>query len=171
MLETPPAPPPVVARDVAFTRTTFGVARDEPPVYGAFTDGMAGWGEVADLGLGAVQLGGELLERCLEDDGYAEEGRAMLEETGIRVAALSGYRNLVAAEPDFAHVERCLELAPSLGTWVVATGAGTRSAEHDWADHPTTGARKPGSASRPPSAGCFRSPRRAGPSSRSKGCR
>jgi len=136
VLETPPAPPPVVARDVAFTRTTFGVARDEPPVYGVFTDGMAGWGEVADLGLGAVQLGGDLLERCLEDDGYAEEGRAMLEETGIRVAALSGYRNLVAAEPDFAHVERCLELAPSLGTWVVATGAGTRSAEHDWADHP-----------------------------------
>jgi sugar phosphate isomerase/epimerase len=140
VLETPPAPPPVVARDVVFTCTTFGVPRDERPVYGALADGETEWHELAStfagLGLGAVQLGGPLLDRCLDDAGFAAEGRAVLDDHGIRVAAISGYRNLVALEPDLAHVRRCLELAPALGTWVVATGTGTRSTEHDWADDP-----------------------------------
>jgi sugar phosphate isomerase/epimerase len=140
VLETPAAPPPVVARDVTFARVAFGAQRDEPPVYGAFSDAQASWDELADtfagLGLGAVQLGGGLLERCLDDAGFASEGRPVLAGRDLRVAALSGYRNLVAPEPDLGHVEHCLELAPMLGTWVVATGAGTRSTEHDWADHP-----------------------------------
>ena len=114
--------------------------RDEAPVYGAFSDTQASWDELAGtfagLGLGAVQLGGGLLERCLDDAGFASAGRTLLAERDLRVAALSGYRNLVAPEPDLGHVERCLELAPVLGTWVVVTGAGTRSTEHDWADHP-----------------------------------
>jgi sugar phosphate isomerase/epimerase len=140
MLETPAAPPPVVARDVAFTCWAFGVEPDTAPVYGAFWDGQADWDELVStftaLGLGAVQLGGGLLDRCLADDGFAGEGRAVLAAHGICVAALSGYRNLAAPEADLDHVRRCLELAPALGTWVVATGSGTRSTEHDWADHP-----------------------------------
>src|SRR5947208_60921 len=37
VLETPAAPLPVVARDVTFTHTTFGVGRERAgPVYGAF---------------------------------------------------------------------------------------------------------------------------------------
>jgi sugar phosphate isomerase/epimerase len=140
VLETPPGPLPVVARDVAFTAATFGTGEPDAAVFGAMSDGTASWQELAgtfgELGLGAVQVGGALLERCLEDEGFAAEGRATLDAHGIRVAALSGYRNLVAPEPDLRHVERCLELAPVLGTWIVATGAGTRSGEHDWADHP-----------------------------------
>ena len=140
VLETPPAPLPVVARDVAFTAEAFGAGEAGAAVFGAMSDGIAGWEELVEtfgeLGLGAVQVAGELLERCLEDDGFAAEGRATLAVAGIRVTALSGYRNLVAPDPDLRHVERCLELAPALGTWVVATGAGTRSSEHDWADHP-----------------------------------
>jgi sugar phosphate isomerase/epimerase len=126
VLETPAAPPPVVARDVSFTRATFGAQGGEPPVYGAMSDGD--WDGVVTLGVGAVQLGGDLLVRSL-DEGIADAN-------GLRIAALSAYRNLVAPEPDLAFVRRCLELAPALGSWVVATGAGTRSAEHDWADHP-----------------------------------
>ena len=140
VLETPAAPPPVVARDVAFTCWAFGVERDAAPVYGAFSDGQANWEELVatftGLGLGAVQLGGELLNRSLAEGGFAVEGRAALEAHGIRIAALSGYRNLVAPDADLDHVGRCLELAAALGTWIVATGSGTRSTEHDWADHP-----------------------------------
>jgi sugar phosphate isomerase/epimerase len=139
VLETPAAPPPVVARDVAYTWATFGIPRNGP-VYGALADSGTDWNELASsftaLGLGAVQLGGPLLDRCLDDAGFAAEGRAVLDEHAIRVAALSGYRNLVAPDPDLEHVKRCLALAPTLGTWVVATGTGTRSAEHDWADDP-----------------------------------
>jgi sugar phosphate isomerase/epimerase len=140
VLETPAAPPPVVARDVAFTRHVFGIRSDDRPVFGAFSDDQATWEELSDtlhaLALGAVQLGGPLLDRCLADDAFAAEGRATLESRGLRVAALSGYRNLVTDEADLTHIRRCLELAPALGTWVVATGAGTRSAEHDWDDDP-----------------------------------
>ena len=146
MLETPAAPPPVVARDVVFTRTAFGVDRETThPVYGAMSDGHTDWEKLADtfagLGLGAVQIGGPLLDRCLDESGYAAQGRALLGRRGIRVSALSGYRNLVAPdasarEAGLDHLRRCLELAPALGTWVVATGTGTRSPEHDWADHP-----------------------------------
>jgi len=140
VLETPPAPPPVLARDVAFTCAAFGVERVPEPVYGAFSDELRDWDALverfSELGLGAVQLGGPLLDRCLDDAGFAADGRALLDAHGIRVAALSGYRNLVAPHADLGHVRRCFELAPVLGTWVVASGAGTRSTEHDWADHP-----------------------------------
>src|SRR5262249_22120173 len=42
VLETPAAPPPVVARDVAFTRWAFGVEHEAGPWYGPFLDGQAG---------------------------------------------------------------------------------------------------------------------------------
>jgi sugar phosphate isomerase/epimerase len=88
-----------------------------------------------------VQLGGALLDRCLDDEEFARDGHALLQARGIGVPALSGYRNLVgpdatARAANIAHLRRCLEVAPAIGTWVVATGAGTRSTEHDWADHP-----------------------------------
>src|SRR5204862_6543946 len=64
VLETPAAPPPVVARDVAFTEAAFGIRRDGGAVYGAFSDAHEDWDELvqtfAALGLGAVQLGGPL---------------------------------------------------------------------------------------------------------------
>jgi sugar phosphate isomerase/epimerase len=128
VLETPAAPPPVVARDVAFTRWAFGVGDDAEPVFGAFWEGEVDLDTLAAFGVGAVQLGGKLLDSCLADP--------VLDLGSIRVAALSGYRNLVAPDADLAHVRRCLEVAPRLGTWVVATGSGTRASESDWADHP-----------------------------------
>jgi sugar phosphate isomerase/epimerase len=150
-LETPPAPPPVVKRDVVFTRKAFGLGGEEPRVYGAISGDHASWNELADtfagLGLGAVQLGGSLLDRSLEDPAVAAEGRAVLSARGLQLPALAGYRNLVAEdasvrEASLAHLRRCLELAPSLGTWVVATGSGTRRTGHDWADHPDNWSRE-----------------------------
>jgi sugar phosphate isomerase/epimerase len=143
VLETPPAPPPVVSRDVAFVRSLLP-SPDGPdrPVLGAFSHelGIDDWELLAhrlgDLGLGAVQVGGALI-----DDTRAEHGRQVLDAHGISVAALAGYRNLVAPEAavreeGIRHLEACLELAPRLGTWVVATETGTRNPDGDWLGSP-----------------------------------
>ena len=148
-LETPPSPPPLVARDLSFTRRMFPGLRANAdwPRFGAFSydfdRGQArGLAETFDgLGLSAVQLGSELLDECLEDSDVARAMRATFDEHGIEVAALAGYRNLVAPDPavrqaNLAHLERCLEAAPGLGTYVVATETGTRDPSGDWTDSP-----------------------------------
>jgi sugar phosphate isomerase/epimerase len=149
-LETPAAPPPLVARDLSFTRTVFGgleEATSEWPRLGAFSRDFAEgeWEQLGEtflrLGLGAVQLDGRLLDHCLADHDAAEHGAAVLESFGLRLPALGGYRNMIAPDPavrsaNLEHVRRCLELAPVLGTYVVATETGTMSAEGDWLDSP-----------------------------------
>jgi sugar phosphate isomerase/epimerase len=148
-LETPRALPPLVARDLSFTCSIFPAltASSAWPRFGAFSyEHAAGEWErlVADfdrLGLQAVQLGSELLDECLADPGSAAARRAYLDVHGVAGVALAGYRNLVS--PDAAvrkanvdYLARCLELAPSLGTYVVATETGTRDATGDWTDSP-----------------------------------
>jgi sugar phosphate isomerase/epimerase len=147
-LETPTALPPLVARDLSFTRTVFPDLVPDPwPRFGAFSydRGAGEWDRlVADfdrLGLEAVQLGTELLDECLDDPDSAATRRAYLEEHGIRVAALAGYRNMVSPDEtvrkaNIEYLRRCLELAPSLGTYVVATETGTRDPTGDWTDSP-----------------------------------
>ena len=146
-LETPPAPPPLVSRDLSFTRSVFPGLDREPrwPRLGAFSTESDEWERLAEtfdrLGLESVQLIGPLLDACLGDAARAESGRAILEERGIGIPALGGYRNLVA--PDAAvrranveHVRRCLEIAPAFGCFVVATETGTASHAGDWTDAP-----------------------------------
>lgn len=148
-LETPPAPPPLVARDLSFTRSVFPGLDEVPrwPRLGAFsTDfGEDEWERLAEtfvrLGLESAQLMGPLLDACLDDPDRANSGRALLEERGIGVPALGGYRNLVAPDPavrraNIEHVRRCLEIAPVFGCFVVATETGTLSPAGDWADTP-----------------------------------
>ena len=148
-LETPTAPPPLVARDLSFARSVFpGLSRPAGwPRFGAFSHEFAGrgWEQLADefvrLGLESVQLGGDLLAECLDDPDGTAARRALLEERGISIGGLAGYRNLVAPDPavrelNLAHLERCLELAPALGTWVVATETGTRNPHGSWIDSP-----------------------------------
>ena len=89
------------------------------------------------LGLRAVQLDGALLADALE---HPERAR-VLDEAGIVLAGIGGYRNLVAPDESErrANVEylcRCLELAPLLGTSIVATETGTRNREQPWAASP-----------------------------------
>jgi sugar phosphate isomerase/epimerase len=148
-LETPPAPPPLVARDLSFVRSVF--ARIEPdvewPRFGAFSYdfGTGEWAELAvafaRLRLVDVVLGRELLDECLERPEVAVEARAMLAEHGLTVAALAGYRNLVAPDrsvrrANIDYLRRCLELAPAVGTYVVCTETGTRHPADDWTDAP-----------------------------------
>jgi sugar phosphate isomerase/epimerase len=140
VLETPAAPPEVVARDLSFARRFFDLEPEvEWPRFGAFSYDFEAreWNRLQEaftrLGLEWVQLGGELLVEALADPSVAEHD--------LQVAALAGYRNLIA--PDAAtrrenlkFIARCLETAPALGTWVVATEAGTRNPDSEWADHP-----------------------------------
>jgi hexulose-6-phosphate isomerase len=148
-LETPPALPPLVARDLSFARTVFpGLDGASPwPRLGAFSRdfGRGEWEQLAQtfarLGLRVTQLDGALLDGCLEDPDSALAGRSVLESRGIGVPALGGYRNLVAPDPgvraaNVAHIQRCLEVATALGSYVVATETGTLSAEGEWTDSP-----------------------------------
>lgn len=148
-LETPPAPPPLIARDLSFTRSVFpGLdGASDWPRLGAFsTDFREGeWERLAEtftgLGLESVQLMGPLLDACLDDADRAGAAGALLEERGFGIPALGGYRNLVAPDPqvrrrNVEHVRQCLEIAPALGSFVVATETGTMSPNGDWADTP-----------------------------------
>jgi L-ribulose-5-phosphate 3-epimerase len=148
-VETPPAPPPLVARDLSFMRTVFPALEGTPPWprLGAFSRdfGRGEWEQLAQtfarLGLELTQLDGALLDECLEDPDAALAGRSVLESRGIGVPALGGYRNLVAPDPEVraanvAHVQRCLELGTAFGSYVVATETGTLSAEGDWTESP-----------------------------------
>jgi hexulose-6-phosphate isomerase len=148
-LETPPAPPPLIARDLSFARTVFDGLDGRPPWprLGAFSRdfGRGEWEHLAEtftrLGLELTQLDGPLLDESLEDAASAAEGRAVLEATGLSIPALGGYRNLIAPDPDeraanLVHLQRCLELATTLGSYVVSTEAGTSSSDGDWTDSP-----------------------------------
>ncbi len=138
-----------MSRDLSFTRSVFSGfdEADRWPRFGAFSSEFDGgeWERLADtfaeLGLGAVQLIGPLLDECFDDVGRADSGRALLEERGIGIQGLGGYRNLLAPDPEarranVEHVRRCLEIAPTFGSYVVATETGTMSSQGDWTDTP-----------------------------------
>jgi sugar phosphate isomerase/epimerase len=149
VLETPPGPPELVARDLAFARSVFP-SLERPDVWprlGIFTyDFAAGeWDRLVatcgEMGLRAVQVGTSILEECLDDPDRIDAFVELLAGEGISVAALAGYRNLVAPDPvkrraNIEFIARCLELATRFGTSVVATETGTRHPEGDWTDSP-----------------------------------
>ena len=149
VLETPAGPPELVARDISFTRFWFPEleAQEDWPRWGAFSwEFQQGqWSELVERfrgwGLQTVQLSGQLLTELLERPERVPEVRALLEENGITVAGIGGYRNLVAPDQDqrranIEFLKRCLALAPQLGTSVVATETGTRHPEGDWLPSP-----------------------------------
>ena len=148
-LETPPGPPPLIGRDLSFTRSVFpGLGRElRWPRFGAISHERddRSWEHLVDdlrrAGLESVYVGRGLLDDCFDDPESAASRRASLEEHGIAITGIAGYRNLVS--PDAAqrganieHLARCLELAPELGTWVVASETGTRDPDGDWTDSP-----------------------------------
>lgn len=148
-LETPPGPPPLIGRDLSFTRAVFPEVESELPWprFSAISHELddRSWEHLGDdarrTGLVSVYVGRELLDDCFDDPDAAASRRASLAERGIAVAGIAGYRNLVSPdvvrrEANIDHLSRCLELAPVLGTWVVATETGTRDPHGDWTDSP-----------------------------------
>jgi sugar phosphate isomerase/epimerase len=149
VLETPPGPPELVSRDLAFARSVFpSLPGAAPwPRLGIFTYdfGAGEWDRLAEFcrlaGLEAIQLGNPLLEECLDRPDQIGSVVERLEAEGIAIAGLAGYRNLVAPDSrkrraNIEFIARCLDLAPLFGTSVVATETGTRSPEGDWTDSP-----------------------------------
>jgi sugar phosphate isomerase/epimerase len=149
VLETPPGPPELVGRDLAFARSVFPSlpGRDTWPRLGIFTYdfGTGEWDRLAEtcrvMGLQAIQLATPLLEECLDRPEQIGPLVDRLDADGISIAGLAGYRNLVAPDPrkrraNIDFIARCLELAPRFGTSVVATETGTRHPEDDWTDSP-----------------------------------
>jgi len=149
VLETPPGPIEVVRRDLAFARSIFPALEPDRdwPRFGAFSYdfGAGEWERLGETferyGLEAVQLGTELLAECLERPERIEERMRVLAHHGVEVAAVAGYRNLIAPDDvtrraNVAWIGRCLEVAPLLGTSIVATETGTRHPRGDFVDSP-----------------------------------
>jgi sugar phosphate isomerase/epimerase len=149
VLETPPGPPELISRDLAFARSVFPSLSGAGawPRLGIFTYdfGPGEWDRLVEtcrfIGLQAIQLGTPLLEECLDRPDQIGSLVERLEAEGISIAGLAGYRNLVApdagqrrANIDF--IARCLEVAPRFGASVVATETGTRHPQGDWTDSP-----------------------------------
>lgn len=119
----------------------------EWPRFGAFSYDFQR-GQIDDLtssfqkaGLVAVQLGQGLLDEVIDDPELAPVTMRKLEDAGIELVGLAGYQNLVAPDPDqrrrnIDYLVRCIELAPELGTTVVATETGTVHSESDWLPDP-----------------------------------
>lgn len=117
------------------------------PRFGAFADENAPHDlprliqDCRALGLSAIQLWGPLLERSLVDPAAAEEIGGAFRDAHIEVVAVAGYSNLIAPDPHereraLARVERCLQIAPLLGTNVVATETGTLNPDSPWKSSP-----------------------------------
>jgi sugar phosphate isomerase/epimerase len=147
VLETPPGPPELVARDLAFARSVFPalLRAEDWPQLGIFTYDFGEWDSLIEtcraIGLTAIQLGHPLLEECLERPDAVGSHVERLEAAGISIAALAGYRNLVAPDPrkrraNIDFIAGCLDVALQFGTSVVATETGTRSPDGDWTDSP-----------------------------------
>ncbi|MCS7219948.1 MAG: sugar phosphate isomerase/epimerase family protein [Anaerolineae bacterium] len=145
VMETPAGPAELITRDISFTRFCFPeLLKPEPwPRLGAFSREFqrGEWQRLIErfreLGLSAVQLSGELLLEALNHPSAVPSLRAQLEENGITVVGLAGYRNLIAPkaskrQENLDFLKRCLELAPLFGTGIVATETGTLHPEHDW---------------------------------------
>jgi sugar phosphate isomerase/epimerase len=142
VMETPAGPPELVRRDMSFTRTVFPAlkSREPWPVLGAFSYGFerGDLDKLADgfrrCGLSCVQIGGALMEEAFDNP---DKVRSRLESNGISIIGIAGYRNLTSPDAkkraaNIEYLKRCLEIAPRLGTSIVATETGTRHPESDW---------------------------------------
>ena len=138
VLKTPPGrPSSSPATSPSHGRSCRGSSGRRSGRGSAFARETSDWDEVIAVcrrfGLQAVQLGGDLVEQCFDHP----ERAGALEQAGIGVAGIAGYRNLVdpdgrARRENIEYLARCLELAPRIGTSVVATESGTRNTEGQW---------------------------------------
>jgi sugar phosphate isomerase/epimerase len=99
---------------------------------------------IARLGFECVQLNTAFPDWELTPRTTAAECRRVAKTfcaRGLTVAAIAGYRNPIATDPDrqaanLACLRLLLERAGDLGTTLVSTEAGSRHPRDDWAPHP-----------------------------------
>ncbi len=110
-----------------------------------FEYGLANRGELIArfkaLGLSAVQIGDPLLSELVANRSHAKAVAADFHEAGLDIVGLAGYRNIIAADlttrrANMGHLKACMELAPTLGTSVVATETGTIHPTNEWYPSP-----------------------------------
>lgn len=89
------------------------------------------------LDVHALQLGTPLLEKIMANDALLAMWGDQLKTARLQLVALGAYRNLITPdrakhEANVSFLQRCLAIAPQLGTAVVATETGTYSSQDDW---------------------------------------
>lgn len=92
-------------------------------------------------GLKEIQLGAPLITELVQKPSEAKNVARDFHDAGMNICGLAGYRNLVAPDPvkrraNMTFLKQCLELAPELGTSVVATETGTANPESEWDPSP-----------------------------------
>jgi len=117
--------------------------------------GLANRGELIAryqaLGFTAVQIGAPLLSELLDDPSQAKAVAEDFREAGLDIIGLAGYRNIVAPDltrrrANLEYLKACMELAPALGTSVVATETGTFHPTNEWYPSPENGSSQAWSA-------------------------
>jgi len=110
-----------------------------------FEHGLAKRGELITryqaLGFTAVQIGDPLLSELVAHPSQAKAVAEDFREAGLDIIGLAGYRNIIAPDltkrrANLDHLKACMELAPALGTSVVATETGTFHPTNEWYPSP-----------------------------------
>ena len=97
-----------------------------------------------EMGLASVQIADPLMKELVANPSQATAVAKDFREAGLDIAGLAGYRNLIAVDPvkrreNIDFLKACMDLAPVLGTAVVATETGTFNPGSDWDPSPENG--------------------------------
>lgn len=101
--------------------------------------------KVAEKGMKAVQLNLAFEDRVLSPSELSDEKCREIKEafsaSGVSIAAVGGYTNLVKPDPDLrsqgiADLKRIIAACPRLGCSFVVTETGSANPDHGWTDHP-----------------------------------
>ena len=97
-----------------------------------------------EMGLTSVQIADPLMKELVANPSQATAVAKDFREAGLDIAGLAGYRNLIAVDPvkrreNIDFLKACMDLAPVLGTAVVATETGTFNPGSDGDPSPENG--------------------------------
>ena len=151
-LDTMPQLPEMLARDISIIRRWFPniVNPFRWPRIGVFSyvldeegDDPVGLAieQCQQHNIETIQVGGVMLDIALQSRDAAIEVRERLAACHIEVTGIAAYRNLISPDLNKRRVNldfliRCHEIAPLLGTSVVATETGTLHPTSDWTGTP-----------------------------------
>ncbi|MFQ3620671.1 MAG: TIM barrel protein [Spirochaetales bacterium] len=151
VLAGPATLPEIVGRDASYARANFPFLKNPVrwPVFGAMTyEFPYTEGKLEDFiallkrnKIEYIQVGKALLDELVAHPERVLSIKNHLEKEGIYFVGVAAYKNLVARDPEKLRknielMKMYLELAPHLGTSVVATETGTFNLDHDFRPSP-----------------------------------